>query len=275
MENDRGVSAVLSTVRQRDYIATDLSAADLVAAKGSRRVSVCLPARDEAQTVGAIVGAVFSALTVEGGGLDLVDEILVIDDQSADATAEIAERAGARVLPATGPVPGKGQAMRNALDACTGDLVCFLDADVESFGPHYVVGLLAPLLLSKDVALVKGFYERPLYGQPTGGGRVTELMARPVLELLFPDLSGIRQPLAGETAGPRSVFEKVGLADGYGVELALLIDVADQFGVEAIAQVDLGVRSHRNRPLEDLRLQAVEILQVALGRAGVTTPPPR
>ena len=269
MNDDLRVTDAASTFKRNYLVAADLVAADLVEAKQGRRISVCLPARDEESTVGAIVKSTHDSLTSIGGGLDLVDEILVIDDNSIDATADVAERAGARVIASTGTNPGKGQAMRVAMDNATGDIVCFLDADVESFGPHFVVGLVAPLLLYTGVALVKGFYERPIYGQPTGGGRVTELMARPVLELLFPTLSGIRQPLAGETAAPRSVFEKVGLADGYGVELALLIDIAESFGADAIAQVDLGVRSHRNRPLEELRLQAVEILHVALSRAGI------
>ena len=143
----------------------------------------------------------------------------------------------------------------------------FLDADVENFTPHFVVGLLGPLLADDDVALVKGFYERPLHGRPGEGGRVTELVARPVLDLLFPSLAGVRQPLAGETAAPRSVLEKAGLDGGYGVELGLLIDVADRFGVDAVAQVDLGRRVHRNRPLAELRHQATDVLRAALDRA--------
>jgi glucosyl-3-phosphoglycerate synthase len=142
-----------------------------------------------------------------------------------------------------------------------------VDADVTNFGPHFVTGLLGPLLLDDSYGLVKGFYRRPLHGVPDGGGRVTELTAKPIIELLFPHLSVIEQPLAGETAAPRSVLEKCGLADGYAVELALLVDVATLYGVEAIAQVDLGVRVHRNRPLTELRPQATDILRAALARA--------
>ena len=154
------------------------------------------------------------------------------------------------------------------------ELLVFLDADVTNFGPHFVTGLLGPLLTDPgphqpDVALVKGFYERPLHGEPAGGGRVTELVARPVIDLLFPHLSGVRQPLAGETAAPRTVLDKTGLAPGYGVELGLLIDVAERFGVEQVVQVDLGVRVHRNRPLSELRPQATDVLRAALGRAPV------
>ena len=154
----------------------------------------------------------------------------MIDDGSSDDTAEQAREAGARVVAGPGGAGGKGQAMAAALGASAGEIVVFLDADVANTTPAFVTGLLGPLLTTDDVALVKGFYTRPLHGEPTGGGRVTELMARPVLELLFPELSDVRQPLAGETAAHRWVFEKVGFAEGYGVELGLLIDVAQELG---------------------------------------------
>ncbi len=161
--------------------------------------------------------------------------------------------------------------MAVALEETDAELLVFLDADVRNFGPHYVTGLLGPLLEDPgprrpDVALVKGFYQRPLHGEQSGGGRVTELVARPLIDLLFPHLSGVRQPLAGETAAPRTVLHKTGLAPGYGVELALLIDVAERFGVDHVAQVDLGVRIHRNRPLSELRPQATDVLRAALRR---------
>ena len=156
--------------------------------------------------------------------------------------------------------------MAAALEASAGDVVVFLDADVANTSPAFVTGLLGPLLTTDDVALVKGFYTRPLHDDPTGGGRVTELMARPVIELLFPELAGVRQPLAGETAAHRWVFEKLGFADGYGVEVGLLIDLARTIGVDALAQVDLGERIHRNRPLHELRPQAVDVLRAALER---------
>jgi glucosyl-3-phosphoglycerate synthase len=240
----------------------------LLAAKRGRTVTVCIPSRDEARTVGAVVRAVTGPYLAAAGGSGLVDEVLVVDDGSADDTAGAARAAGARVLSLRGG-GGKGQAMQAGLDASSGDLVAFLDADVENTSAGFVSGLLGPLLLEEDVALVKGFYTRPLHDRPTGGGRVTELMARPLVEVLFPHLSGVRQPLAGETAAPRSVLEKVELAPGYGVELALLVDVAARHGVPALAQVDLGVRIHRNRPIEELRPQAVDVLRAALDRAGL------
>jgi glucosyl-3-phosphoglycerate synthase len=244
----------------------------LVAARAGRRVAVCIPARDEAPTVGAVVGGVRHALTAAGGGLDLVDDVVVVDDGSVDDTAGVARGAGARVV-RMHPGRGKGEAMARALQETDAELLVFLDADVTNFGPHFVTGLLGPLLTEPgpgqpDVALVKGFYERPLNGAPGGGGRVTELVARPVIGLLFPHLAGVRQPLAGETAAPRTVLDKTGFSPGYGVELGLLIDVAEHFGVEQIVQVDLGVRVHRNRPLAELRPQATDVLSAALARAG-------
>jgi glucosyl-3-phosphoglycerate synthase len=240
-------------------------------AKGLRRVSVCLPARDEERTVARVIEA--SILPhLSDGGSGLVDELVVVDDGSSDATASIARQAGARVVTRR-PGGDKGAAMADALEAAEGDVVVFLDADVENANPDFVPRLVGPLLVDEAV-LVKGFYERPINGQPSGGGRVTELLARPLIELLFPQLAGVRQPLAGETAAHRWVFEKVGFAPGYGVEIGLLIDVARDFGPESIAQVDLGVRVHRNRPLAELRPQADDVLRTALGRAGITDIPP-
>jgi glucosyl-3-phosphoglycerate synthase len=261
----------------RSFDHRDFEVTALVAARAGRRVAVCLPARNEADTVGAIVASVRTTLTRPGGGDDLVDEIVVVDDGSTDDTAAVARRAGARVVRGRTAGGGKGQAMEVALDETDAELLVFLDADVSNFVPHFVTGLLGPLLEDRppgepDVALVKGFYERPLHGETAAGGRVTELVARPVIDLLFPHLAGVRQPLAGETAAPRTVLDKTGLAPGYGVELALLVDVAERFGVDQLTQVDLGVRIHRNRPLSELRLQATDVLGAALRRAGMTVP---
>jgi glucosyl-3-phosphoglycerate synthase len=251
---------------RRTYHHADFPVARLLGAKGDHTVSVCIPARDEGSTVGSVVRAVVQPFLATAGGNGLVDEVLVLNDGSIDDTAEQARAAGARVVSSPGADGGKGQAMAAALEAAAGDVIVYLDADVANTTPAFVSGMLGPLLLHHDIALVKGFYTRPLHGEPTGGGRVTELVARPVLELLFPELSEIRQPLAGETAGHRWVFEKVGFADGYGVEIALLIDVATHIGPGVLAQVDLGERIHRNRPLHELRPQAVDVLRAALDR---------
>jgi glucosyl-3-phosphoglycerate synthase len=251
---------------------TRFDPAALAEAKGDRRVSVCIPARNEAGTVGRIVRTIVTALAQGSGSGALIDEVVVVDDGSVDQTAQIAARAGARVLSTGSSGGGKGQAMRSCLEAVDGDLIAFVDADVTNFEPHFVTGLLGPLLVDDSVSLVKGYYHRPLHGVPDGGGRVTELMAKPVIDLLFPHLASIEQPLAGETAAPRWVLEKCGLADGYAVELALLIDVAARFGIATIAQVDLGTRVHRNRPLAELRPQATDILRAALARAPLITP---
>jgi glucosyl-3-phosphoglycerate synthase len=252
----------------RTYAARQFDARSLRCAKAGRRVSVCIPARDEEATVGAIVAAVRSELIDDIG---LVDEVVVVDDGSLDATADEAARAGARVVrrgPGEGP-PGKGQALRRAVDEAVGDVLVFLDADVRGFDARFVVGLLGPVLTEPGTALVKATYERPLAGVPGPGGRVTELVARPLLARLFPDLAGVTQPLAGECAAPRAVLEAVPFADGYGVEVGLLIDVAARCGVGALAQVDVGERVHRNRPLDELAPQAAAVIDVVLDRAGV------
>jgi glucosyl-3-phosphoglycerate synthase len=266
--DDRKVTTAIRSFHHGDF-----DAAGLAAARRGRRVTVCLPARDEAATVGPIVTCISTGLTAAGGGVDLVDEVVVVDDGSRDDTAAVAAGAGARVVPSGAAGGGKGQAMAVGLAETSGDLVVFLDADVENFSARFVVGLLGPLLTGEDVTLVKGCYERPLHGRPGEGGRVTELVARPLLDLLFPELGGIRQPLAGETAAPRAVLEKIELAPGYGVELGLLVDIAEELGAERVAQVDLGTRIHRNRSLAELRDQARDVLQAALRRApGFTVP---
>ncbi|MGI9120316.1 MAG: glucosyl-3-phosphoglycerate synthase [Acidimicrobiales bacterium] len=245
---------------------------ELVAAKGGTRVSVCLPARDEASTVGQIVTVIVEQLT---GSPGLVDEVLVIDDGSSDGTAERASAAGARVVSAAdvlvgcGPATGKGEALWKSVAACRSDVVVWCDADIRDFDHRFITGLVGPLLTDPALGFVKGCYRRDLDGQAGEGGRVTELVARPLLRLLFPHLAGFAQPLAGECAGRRAVLEQVAFSAGYGVDLGLLIDVADRIGVAAMAQVDLGLRTHRNRSLGELALQADEVLAVALTRAGV------
>jgi glucosyl-3-phosphoglycerate synthase len=251
---------------------SEFQAEDLAAGRG-RSVSVCIPARNEETTVGGIVRTVRDRFTAAGGGVDLVDEVIVVDDGSVDRTADVAESAGAKVVRVVGSGGSKGEAMSVAVQASAGDLIVFLDGDVDPFPHHFVPGLLGPVLTDDDVALVKASYLRPLNGIVGEGGRVNELVARPIISLLFPDLKHVLQPLAGETAVPRTVLDKVQLAPAYGVEIALLIDVASTYGAHSIAQVDLEVRSHRNRPLAELGMQASDVLRVALERASVPTLP--
>jgi glucosyl-3-phosphoglycerate synthase len=244
----------------------------LVRAKAGTVVSVCLPARNEEATIGPIVATVRQCLVED---VRLVDEIVVIDDGSTDATATVARNEGALVLPVDEILPdmppgsGKGNALWLSLYACEGDIVCWLDADVRNFGPHFVTRLVAPMLVEPAIGYVKGYYDRPLGGEATGGGRVTELMARPLLSVLFPHLSWFVQPLAGEYAGRRELLEAVPFVEGYGVEIGLLIDLVAGFGLEAVTQVDLDVREHRNRPLDELGPQAMAVLVTCLRRAGV------
>ncbi|HEX5586494.1 MAG TPA: glucosyl-3-phosphoglycerate synthase [Acidimicrobiia bacterium] len=252
----------------------DPALAALVAAKDALgvTVSVCLPARNEEATVGQIVSTVRRNLLQRVG---LVDEVVVMDDGSTDATAEAAAYDGARVaavdgvLPGLTPGSGKGNALWLSLYECTGDIICWVDADIRNFAPHFVTRLLAPLLTDPAVGFVKGFYRRPLFDKVTGGGRVTELMARPVISALFPHLADFVQPLAGEYAGRRTLLESVPFVEGYGVEIGLLVDLVARYGPGAMAQADLGVREHRNRPLDELGPQAMAVLVTGLRRAGV------
>lgn len=229
-------------------------------------VSVCIPARDEAATIAGVVSPIVDVLC---GAHRLVTEVIVADDGSVDGTGSLAAALGARVVRRTGR-PGKGAAMADAARVATGDVVVFLDADVRNFAPHFVTGLLEPLLLDDGVVLVKASYRRPGEDGPAEGGRVTELLARPLLRRLYPELTFVRQPLAGEVAVRREVLETVALEPGYGVEIGMLIDVAARYGQSAIAQVDLGERVHRNRPLAELAGEADEVLAAVLDRAGAT-----
>lgn len=232
-------------------------------------VHVVIPARNEEATVGEIVRVIRCEL-VDGPGL--VDDLVVVDDASSDETAAEAEANGATVM--SGPGLGKGEAMACALGAlgaaasASDALVVFLDADVVGFGPRFVSGLVGPLLADERVQLVKASYSRPIGDSPTGGGRVTELVAKPALGLLFPALATIAQPLAGESALRGSLLERLELAGGYAVEVAMLIDTFSLYGPQGLAQVDLGERRHRNRSLDDLVPQAREVMATVLGRAG-------
>ena len=236
-------------------------------------VSVVLPALNEERTVGEIVARIRTRLMEAA---PLVDEIVVIDSGSTDRTAEVAAAAGARVvhrdaiLPSMPSVPGKGEVLWRSLLATTGDVVCFIDADLRRFDPALVGGILGPLLCDPSVHLVKAAYDRPLLDAgtvlPGGGGRVTELVARPLLNLHWPRLAGIVQPLAGEYAARRSLLERLPFPCGYGVELGLLVDALHVAGLDAIAQVDVGTRYHRHQADHALGRMANEIWQTALLR---------
>ncbi|WP_038519123.1 glucosyl-3-phosphoglycerate synthase [Amycolatopsis japonica] len=264
----------MSWFERRTWQNPDWTLDDIVAAKGDRTVSVVLPALDEEDTVAEVVGTVRPLLGT------VVDELVVMDSGSTDATAELAARAGARVvhredvLPELPPVPGKGEVLWRSLAATTGDVVVFLDSDLVDPDPAFVPTLLGPLLCEEGVHLVKGFYRRPLRLESSGGGRVTELLARPVLSALRPSLSGLIQPLGGEYAATREFLESVPFAAGYGVEIGLILDAEARYGLEGLAQVNLGVRKHRNRSLLQLGVMARQILGTALARCGIKSDDP-
>jgi glucosyl-3-phosphoglycerate synthase len=258
---------------QRTSLGSSWDRHDLLRARGGSRVDVVLPARDEADTVGAIVRAIRRELVED---VPLVSEVVVVDSGSVDDTAAVAVGAGARVvrqssvLPELGDVPGKGEALWKALFATHGDVLVFVDADLREFDPQFVVGLLGPLLTDPAVGFVKAVYDRPLSTTdrvlPAGGGRVTELVARPLLNVHWPLLAGFVQPLAGEYAARRALLEQVPFASGYGVEIGLLIDLLELAGLGAMAQVDLGRRVHRNQDDAALGRMATQVLLTVLAR---------
>lgn len=241
--------------------------------KGTQRISVCIPTLDEADTIGAIVATIRDHL---GQGKGLVDEILVIDSGSTDATREIATRAGATVhlasdiLPDLKPCHGKGENLWKALHVATGDIICYIDGDISNFEPGFVTGLVGPLLEDANIDYVKAFYERPLaYGDEshsTGGGRVSEILVRPLISLFYPELGGILQPLSGEYAARRATLESLAFPTGYGVEIAHLIDLARDGKLPRVAQTDLVRRIHRNRDDDELGGMAFAILRTVLRR---------
>lgn len=271
---------------RRTSRAVDWPAERLVRLKGATRISVVLPALNEEATVGEIVTTVRRRLMKR---YRLVDELVVMDSGSTDRTIEVAAEAGARVvrreevLPDYPPLPGKGEVLWRSLAATSGDLLVFVDSDLRDFTASFVTGLLGPLLTDPAVALVKATYDRPLaHGEtvvPAGGGRVTELMARPLLNLHWPKLAGFVQPLSGEYAARRSLLEQLPFPTGYGVEVGLLVDALRLVGLDALAQVDLARRKHRNQDISKLGRMASEIIQVALsrldreGRLKLDTPP--
>jgi glucosyl-3-phosphoglycerate synthase len=243
-------------------------------AKGDTTVSVVLPARDEENTVGDIVAAIRRDLVEH---TPLVDEVLVVDSNSTDATAQRAREAGARVVAQSEvlshlpPLTGKGEALWKGLAASKGDIVVYIDSDLRSFGAHYVSGLVGPLLVDADTHFVKATYERPYIGsdgvaQQGGGGRVTELVARPLLNMFWPELAGFAQPLGGEYAARREVLEQVPFVTEYGVEFGLLVDLLHLVGLDAMAQVDLGHRTHTHQSIPALGRMAGQIMLTAWSR---------
>jgi glucosyl-3-phosphoglycerate synthase len=248
--------------------------AELEAAKAGRTISVVLPALNEEETVASVIDSIHPML----GGL--VDELIVLDSGSTDDTEIRAVAAGAQVisreqaLPDLPPQPGKGEVLWRSLAATTGDIVVFIDSDLIDPDPMFVPRLVGPLLTVDGVQLVKGFYRRPLRvsgsEDANGGGRVTQLVARPLLAALRPGLSCVLQPLGGEYAGTRELLTSLPFAPGYGVEIGLLVDTYDKLGLDAIAQVNLGVRAHRNRPLTELGTMSRQVVATLLSRCGVT-----
>lgn len=252
----------------RSWSVTDRPLHKLMAAKrvtGSS-VSVVLPALNEEETVGEIVAVIRHDLMQQ---VPLVDEIVVVDSGSTDRTSQVAAAAGARVvhrdeiLPRIPTLPGKGEVLWRSLLVTSGDIVCFIDADLKEFSSDFVSGIVGPLLTEPGVDLVKGMYDRPLGGAAGQGGRVTELMARPLLNMHWPQLAGFVQPLGGEYAARRSLLEQLPFPVGYGIELGMLVDALHLVGLDALAQVDVGVRKHRHQDGQALGRMSAAIYRTA------------
>ncbi|MBT2230161.1 glucosyl-3-phosphoglycerate synthase [Nonomuraea sp. NEAU-A123] len=275
METDlRALAKVQEWYGPHSSVAAEWPVDALLLAKGRTTVSVVLPARDEERTVGNIVGVIRRDLVERA---PLVDEILVVDSNSTDTTAARAAAAGARVVAQDAvlahlpPLTGKGEALWKGLAAASGELIVFVDADLRNFGAHFVSGLLGPLLVDKRIQFVKAAYERPYTGADGvlsrgGGGRVTELVARPLLNMFWPELAGFVQPLGGEYAARREALEKVPFVTEYGVEFGLLVDLLELVGLDAMAQVDLGVRVHGHQAMPALGRMAGQIMLTAWSR---------
>lgn len=263
--------------QQRRYDGHSWDPTSLLALKEGTSISVVLPALNEESTVGGVVETLRRGVVER---VPLVDEILVVDSGSTDRTPQVAVEAGARVVaaadvePELGHACGKGEAMWKSLFATVGDILVFIDADLLSVDVHYVTGLIGPLLTDPNVSLVKAYYDRPLVTEagvsPNGGGRVTELVARPLLNLYWPELAGVIQPLSGEYAARRTLLERLPFPRGYGVEIGILIDLLGVVGLNGMAQVDLGRREHSHQPDSELAMMSASILQTALRRLRLT-----
>jgi glucosyl-3-phosphoglycerate synthase len=265
-----GQEQVRDWLERRSYSAADYPLERLTQLRrdAGTTVSVVLPAREVADTIGPILDAL-APLRAAG----VVDELVVVDAASQDGTAAVAAAHGGRVVQESellsdhGPARGKGDALWRSLAATDGEIVVFVDSDTENFDDRFVRGLLGPLLQEPAVAFVKGAFRRPFkLGEttvPDGGGRVTELVARPLLNLHVPELAGFVQPLAGEFAARRALLEQLPFPVGYGVEIATLIDAHRVAGLDALAQVDLGERQNRHQPLRALSAMAFAVMTAA------------
>ncbi len=258
----------------RTFLTSPAGVDDLLAEKTRRghRITVALPALDEAATIGVICETIRRELVEE---MAFVDELIVIDSGSTDTTVETAARAGASVyrgeeVTHLGPIRGKGDCLWRSLTVASGDIIVWLDSDTRNLHKGFVLDLVAPLLLDERLVMTKAFYDRPLVTDEvvlrTGGARITELAVRPLFQLLYPELVGVIQPLSGEYAGYTATFRDLPFFTGYGVEVGLLLDIAERFGTQAIAQVDLGVRIHRNRSVDELGRASFQVISALLRR---------
>ncbi len=250
--------------------------AELVRIKERRgvRISLCFPTLNEEATIAKEIVIMRSELMLR---FPLLDEIAIIDSGSTDRTREIAAEYGAAVflsndiLPALDSYKGKGENLWKALQVLTGDIIVYIDADIKNIHHRFAYGLIGPLLMRDDVKYVKAFYDRPLALDPkkvkqTGGGRVTELVVRPLFSLYYPELSQFIQPLSGEYAGYREILERIPFPIGYGVETSMLLDIYDKWGMDVMAQVDLEKRFHRNQNAQSLGRMAFGIMQTFFRR---------
>ncbi len=273
-ERQEALKRALEWSQRRTYDGARYDAARVADLKGATSVSVVIPSKETALTVARVAG---SCVQLREQGL--VDEVVVVDADSADQSADFAERAGALVvqeaelLPAAGPTLGKGDALWRALSVAGGDIVVFVDSDTEGFSGDYVLGLIGPLLEESSLQLVKGAFDRPFTSAGVriegGGGRVNELVARPLLNSFFPELAAVRQPLAGELAARRDALLALPFQSGYGVEIALLIDFYECYGLDALAQADIGERLNRHQHLHELAPMAFAVQRALLDRAAV------
>lgn len=238
--------------------------------KKNLTISLCFPTLNEAQTIGRILDIVRKSIYEPG----LVDEVVVIDSNSMDRTVSVVRSAGFKVLQHRkilaeyGSFEGKGDALWKSLTILKGDIIIWCDSDIMNFKPRFIYGILGPLLIDDSISFVKGFYRRPLKIDSSylksEGGRVTEILVRPLLNLFYPELSKVFQPLSGEYAGRREILESIPFSTGYGVEVGMLIEIFERFGLDVIAQVNLKRRVHRNQPISALSRMSFGILQTLI-----------